>query len=235
MEAKKGNVIEFPGRRSDGSNPQGVEPNSAPNKQGQKVAKPWLKGAVMMAGIAVMGMILNGLASTEGSLDQASVSGQGRGIASVDGRALRPGDRDGSWERSLAQDLSRRESRGLASLRLGKRPSAEDRLRFGALKSQYAVVLDSGRLSEVRWPANQAANGMVYLLDPAEFLSEYRELLPSDFHVAVPESEAKGEEGLLAVYALLDEGGRKIAEAQFGLDRYGRLLGLSIHDPTSVQ
>ncbi len=231
MEAKNNNVIHFPGRRAEGSNTdsQGPLPQQ-PRMSGPQ--KPWFKGALAIGGIALIGIVINGISPSQGQLDQASL---GRGIASVDDRSLQPGDRDSRWERSLANDLSKRGGRELASLSLGKRPSPEDRLRFGTLKSQYAVVLNGGRLLEVRWPANQSPTNMVYLTNPGHFLEENRELLPADFHVAVHESEAKGQKGQLAKYALLDQAGRKIASAEFGLDSYGRLLALSISDSTSGQ
>lgn len=231
MEAKKDNVIHFPGRRPEGSNSDSLNSMSQePQSKGSQ--RPWLKGALTISGIAVLSMVVNGLSPSEGQVDQAS---SGRGIASVDERKVLPEERDTAWEKSLANDLSKRGSRELASLSLGRRPSPEDRLRFGTLKSQYAVVLQGGRLAEVRWPANQSPSTLVYLENPEQFLEENRELLPAEFHVAIPESDAKGSEGHLAKYALLDGSGRKIASAEFGLDPYGRLLALSISDSTSGQ
>lgn len=223
MQAKKDqdNVIHFPGRRTE----------TVATLQPQIEARPQnLKFIAGLGAVIVLSLFANRY-TPENSLDLSSQSG-GRGIASVSDRSILPEERDQNWEKSLAQELSQRHKRDLASLTLGQRPSAEERLRFGILKSQYAIIMENGKLSEIRTPTNEAT---VYIGDTAQFLVQNQSLMPVEFSTASSEARQVNKDGINQSFVLLDGNQKQVGVANFDMDRYGRLLKFNVTRSTSVE
>lgn len=233
MQAKKDNVLNFPSRKpetvatSQPLPPALPEPQQ-PTEQSKKSSKKKSIGA--LGAILAMSLLANRY-SPSNSTDLASTSG-GRGIASVGDHAILPEERDVNWEKSLASELGKRTQRELASLTLGQRPNDEERLRFGTLKSQYAVIMENGKLSEIR---TSAADGSVYLGDGETFLKQNQNLMPVKFATAISESREANSEGIHQTYALFDENQARVGSANFGMDRYGRLIKFNVTSATSVE
>ncbi|MGE0764106.1 MAG: hypothetical protein AB7N80_12570 [Bdellovibrionales bacterium] len=229
QQAKKDNVIRFPDRKAETvatSQPQ-VPASPEPSAPKKKSVKKQLVGG--LAAIIAISFLANRYAPTR-SLDMASTVG--RGLASVNDRTLLPEERDVNWEKSLAKELSRRSSRDLASLTLGHRPNDEERLRFGVLKSQYAVIMENGKLSEIRAAGSE---GSVYVGDGEKFLKQNQNLMPVPFSSAVSEERLATSEGIQQTYELRNEKSQPVGIASFGMDRYGRLLKFSVTASTSVE
>ncbi len=223
MEAKKDNVLQFPGtKKTEATNTSGPPevPKAAPQIRGRKKASAIVGLSVLMLG----SWFANNFSSN--STDMASTGG--RQIASVGSF-----ERDSDWEKSLAKDLSKRSRRELASVQMGKRPSLEDRLSFSALKSQYAIIMTEGKLSEVHW-SESASEMPVYLKDKPGFLLEYRDLMPVEFEAAVKLGRDEGNNNINETFALMNDD-IKVAEVRFDLDGYGRLKSLVVTPSTSGQ
>lgn len=231
MEAKKNNVIQFPGiKKPETPAPAAPEANSQPAPAKSKRKK---SATVLGISILMLGSWFANQWQNEGSMEMASASG-GRAIASVGSNSIMAGDRDSQWERSLAKDLANRPRRDLASVRLGQRPSLEERLNFSVLKSQYSVSMNAGKLARVQW-TESASESPVYLKDRSAFLLEYRDLMPVDFEAAVPVGSSEGTDKIQETFALLDGTQTKVAEVHFDLDGYKRLRGFQVVPSTSGQ
>jgi hypothetical protein len=226
MEAKKDNVLRFPGKKAE---PAPVAPPQSPRPEN---GTPAAKGLMRIAAMVVISLVANRwLGQSSGSVEIASTGG--RAVASVSDHAIVPEERDSEWEKFMANEISSG-SRGPASVRMGQRPSLEDRLRFGVLKSQYFLDLTDGKLNEIRWTESQEDTA-VYVTDRARFLVDYRDIMPMKFSVAVPEQRQEISGEIFETFALVGSDQIKVGEARFGLDRYGRLMSLVLSGSTSVQ
>lgn len=228
MEAKKDNVIHFPGRKP--------EAPSAPEAPQSRDPKPrWnstVKGMALIAAVVTFSSFANRWTGSS----QTDLASSGRSLASVAGdRSIEPSERDSNWERSLAKDLASRDRRELASLRVGRNPSLEDKLRFSYLSQGYSVSMKDGKLSEIYWPANQPKDGLVFLGSGSDFLYQNRELMPVNFRSAIAAGVSVSGEGQFEKFHLIGDDNQKVAEVVYGLDKFGHLLALKVSTETIGQ
>jgi hypothetical protein len=231
MEAKKDNVIKFPGGKNK---PVTTTENQPPRGMPATTRSP-AKALVGIAVMAVLSLSANRWLNKDGAAEQASSGG--RAIASVgQDHAIEPGERDADWERNLAKEISSSE-RSPASVRVGQRPTLEDQLRFSELRSQYFLDLTDGKLNEIRFTRQTAGDdeNVVHLKDRAAFLMKYKSLIPMDFAAASSITREETATGIAETFALLNGDQVKVGEARFSLDKYGRLMGLKFAAPTTVQ
>lgn len=221
MEAKKDNVLRFPGRKIEESTPQQGRPSEPKNSK--------VSGVVVALSVILVASLAANRWTPDGERDLAS---NGRAIASVGEHALQPEERDPQWEKTMAKDLAGRTPRELASLRLGERPSLEDKLRFSVLKSQYSVLMNEGKLSEISWTESATENA-IYITDRSRFITQFRDLLPMHFSTVVSEHRQEGQRETFETFALMNENQTKVGEVRFGLDRYGRLLNVVVASTSS--
>jgi hypothetical protein len=234
MEAKKNNVIQFPGtKKTESSAP--AAPEAAKTPATPEPGKPKRKKAATVLGLSVLmaGSLFANRWQGDGSAEMSSTAG-GRGIASVSTNVIMPGDRDSQWEHSLAKDLANRPRRELASVRLGQRPSLEEKLNFSLLKSQYSISMQGGKLAQVQW-TESSTETPVYLKDRSAFLLEYKDLMPVNFEAAVPVGSVDGKDKIQETFALIDGTQTKVAEVHFDLDGYKRLRGIKVVPSTLGQ
>lgn len=229
MQAKKDNVIRFPDRKQEPAQPvtqpppvpQPTPPQSAP-------LKPAMKKKAAFALVAIVGL---SLMLNRYSPEKRDLASAGRGLASVGTTSVLPEERDANWDRAIAKELLNRSGRDLASLSVGRQPSAEDRLRFDVLRSQYALIMENGKISEIRSPNKE---GSVYVMDGSKFLIENQSLMPVQFTAAVSDKRVKTDGGIQERFALLNDQKRNVGTAVFGMDRFGRLLSFTVTS-TSVE
>ncbi|MCC7405514.1 MAG: hypothetical protein IT288_14040 [Bdellovibrionales bacterium] len=131
--------------------------------------------------------------------------------------------RNERYERQLARELVRGGDRGPASI--GKTPSAEERLQFEFLEGRYALKMNDGRLSNLRFVALSEQPKLVE--NRTQFLVQYKELLPGQFdEVRLLSREEKGK--VVTETYSLDAGPESIGKVTIEVDLQGRLLTLAV-------
>ncbi|MEZ4873009.1 MAG: hypothetical protein R2827_12385 [Bdellovibrionales bacterium] len=134
-------------------------------------------------------------------------------------------ERNPEWEHKLAKRLSKLHLRSVASI--GQRPSLEDKLRFEELQGKYAIRFqgENRYISEIEFTKlDPDAKARPRLLgDSKKFLLDYRDLMPN-FETLEQSTDYTNDN---PSYTLVDAG-KKVAQVDFQLDRFGRLLKLKV-------
>lgn len=155
------------------------------------------------------------------SFDVVRLDSSGRSIASVDSSITR----DPAEEAKLVKRLSEL-GRGPASL--GRRPSAEDRLRDEDLKSQYHFVYRDRFISEIILPEG---NGLNYkpidIRDRLELLKKYKDLFYSNVENVVPQLHEGSDQLREETYAFMKDD-QVVGRARIKLDRNGSFYSLKV-------
>lgn len=221
MQAKNNNVIRFPDRKIEPTAPvqvPKVNPSEPPQKRSEQKRKLGLGLVFVVAASFLANRMMTSWTMNSGAEG-------GRSLASVSENMISEDDRKPDWEKNLASQLQNRGPRELASLTMGRAPSDEDRLRFDTLKSQYAIIMENGKLSEIRAASGE---GQVYVRNAEDFINENRNLMPVSFASVVGEQRTTTESGIEQNFELLNEERQPVGKASFGLDRYGRLIKFSV-------
>ncbi len=246
---KSNNVIRFPGRQarptdSDsitqqiGSAAARLEPIAELTSRAEASevkSTPWNKQLrpALLSILAVISVTYFGNRFAPQTTELGSVS-NGRVIASLDDRGFTTSDRDEKFENELSKRLKSRAFREVASVRMGHRPTAEEKLRFDVLQGQYSVLFREGKLSEVRLPSG-AGESRIYLKDAEAFLKDNRQLMPVEFSSVISENRQTSTEGVFETYSLISNAKTKVGEVRVGRDQFGRLLSLSVANLISTR
>lgn len=153
--------------------------------------------------------------------DVVRTDSSGRMIASVDSSVLR----DPAQESKLVDRLNAL-TRGPASL--GRRPTAEDRLRDEDLKSQYHIVYRDRFISEIILPEGNGVNYKpIDIKDRRALLETYKDLFYADVEKVVPQVEDSSGQLREETYSFMRDD-QVIGRARIKLDRNGSFYSLKV-------
>ncbi len=128
------------------------------------------------------------------------------------------------WQKDLAQKLSQKSNRSIASY--GERPSKLDEVRFGLLEGKYAFSFVDDKLSEIKFQETPNSDRPKYIKDVGAFLIENREaLIPEVSLVKTLDSKSEGE-NFEQVFELYDAQNNNLGHATYISDRAGRFRSL---------
>jgi hypothetical protein len=233
MSDDKNNVIQFPGRKKEEVKPEVSNPveNAAAVEQPQakkarKRSKKTLAGTVLAIVLATGAV--NRYAFDNSS--NASSSSSGRGLASAESISW---VRDAQWEREIAEKLASASVREVASTRIGRSATMEEKLRWGTLEEKYTInyTTEDQRIQNIF--LQDKASEPSYVLDRAKFLKEYGTLFNTDFKAAKLKSVESTDEKTVEAYTIFDKQNKAQGEARFELDRHKRLLSLKV-EPVQI-
>lgn len=234
------NVIQFPGRKKDAESapvPAKANPSKPAHKSRKgRVSKKNLAGtlvAIVLATAAVNRYVfettVQSFSFTSYGAD-ASDANVHRGIASLEAMSW---SRDAQWEKQLAEKLASPAVRTLASTRIGRPASTEDKLRWGILEEKYTIAynVDDHRIYSILLQDESTAPS--YILDRDQFLREYGSLFALEFSAAKLKSVESSNGKTIESYTLYKRDNSPAREARFELDRHKRLISLKV-EPTEI-
>lgn len=150
--------------------------------------------------------------------DESSTGG-GRGIASVSSTI---DESEGS--RQLVQDLAARDLS--AAAKVGRKPSAIEKLAFEVLEGKYAVRLDDGKISEIEFSNSTDLPKPVGAL--MAFLESHRDLMPADFAKRVKVDRQDEGSQTTETYQLVNNLSMPVAKVLLRMDNAGRVLAMRV-------
>ena len=209
------NIIEFPIRRRRGAL-RNLKMKEYKERRKMKIVAGIISTVFMVT-------ILNlNLFSDKSSIRENS--SKFRGIASVNGVSPIQ-KRNTVWEKKLASKLAKMNIRKLASV--GVSPTLEEKLRVQELEGKYVLNFEKGKISEISFSDNsESGQTPSFINDPKEFIREYRGLMPSDFSSIIEDKSNKS----VKKYGLY-KNKEKVADVNFNIDNYGRLINMKVHKP----
>lgn len=236
MENNGGKIIQFPQKKSEEVKTQieeRFEDHSLPSLrliQGDGMSpnalalSPVGSSKVMVGAIFAILALSMGLNSMDSMLKQRDF--QSRSLASVSEKEITRSDQTADLESRIAGRLLDEKGRIPSSVRLSRKPTEEERLRFGVLRSQYSVALENGRLiSLVLREGDEGVLGS----DVTEFLVQSRQLLPfNEGSQWVAENRVVETDGILEVLSVTDANGHKLGKINVKTDPYGKLKSFTI-------
>lgn len=236
MSDDKNNVIQFPGRRKEDSKAETAVP--APQAQAEaappaakakrkRASKKNLAGTVLAIMLATGAV--NRFAFDNGAQNLTLNSNSKRGLASVADSL----NRDARWERSVAEKLASATVREIASTRIGRPATMEEKLRWGTLEEKYTINYkpESQRINSIL--LQDEGSTPSYILDRVKFLKEYGSLFENDFKSAKLKSVESTEQKTVESYTIFDKSDKAKGEARFELDRHKRLISLKV-EPVQI-
>lgn len=232
--ASSTNVIQFPGRKREDTNstpaptPANPEtsttPSPRPAASAVATSRPKRTGLLATAAVLLASVAVNRYVYTAPVKPELATNS--RRVASVASEPMR----DAAWEKTLSEELSAKPLGDLSSIRVGRAPTMEEKLRWGTLEENYAIRFRSD-VHAIESISFQSADGNhpAYLLDRPKFLSEYAPLFNAES--AQLKSVEKSPDTTVEAYTLYGKDQKLIGEARFELDRSARLLSLKV-EPT---
>lgn len=141
--------------------------------------------------------------------------------------------RNTEWERAIAQKLSERRERVLASV--SQRPTQIEKLRFGALEGKYALRMADGKISEIEFSdAQSVGDHPNFINDRVAFLMQNRVAFAVEFSRVERISEERSKNSRAEVYGLFNADGAKVGQVRFQLDERGRFIAMKFHPEQKV-
>jgi hypothetical protein len=232
---KTNNVLQFPGRKkeeapahtatSEASKP--AQSAAAPKAKAKRKSKKTLAGTVI-AIILATGAVNRFAFNNSENLDLSS-NGAGRGLASANHSWVR----DAKWEREIAEKLASPNLREIASTRIGRSATMEEKLRWGTLEEKYTInyKAENQRIQTIF--LQDETSDPSYILDRVKFLKEYGSLFEDDFKGAKLKSVESTGEKTVESYTIFDKSDRAKGEARFELDKHKRLISLKV-EPVQI-
>lgn len=128
------------------------------------------------------------------------------------------------WQKELAQKLSEKEKRGIASY--GEQPSQIDQIRFGLLEGKYAFSIVDDKISEITFQETSNADRPKYIANVENFLIENKAVFaPNLALVKTLENKELGNvvEHTLELYGPSQE---NLGKVTYKSDKAGRFLSM---------
>lgn len=152
--------------------------------------------------------------------EDKAAQGGGRAIASVGASTVEETEGNKQLIQNLAQrDLS-------AAAKVGKKPSAIEKLAFEVLEGKYAVRLDDGKISEIEFSNSSELPKPVATL--MAFLESHRDLLPADFAKRVKVDRTEEGSQTTEIYQLVNQYSMPVAKVLLRMDAAGRVLAMRV-------
>ncbi len=156
----------------------------------------------------------------ENSISLTSVSpvNSTRGIASV-------GQLDAAPKVGLNREMVKANIRKAASV--GTKPSQLDQLAFGLLEGKYAIKMNDGKVTEIKFSdAQNFGDRPKYVNDRVSFIDDHKNLLPVKFQNIKVLKKSSDDFSTTETYSLMDSDNGRVGRVQFQLDDKGRLLSM---------
>lgn len=153
-------------------------------------------------------------------VSQFDTSKSSRTIASLNEQA----EFEFQWQKELAQKLSEKSNRKIASY--GEAPSKLDEVRFGLLEGKYAFSFANDQISEIKFQETASADRPKYIQDVSAFLIDNKEaLIPEVSLVKTLETKTVGEnnEQLLELY---NSENKSLGQVTYTSDSSGRFRSM---------
>ncbi len=111
----------------------------------------------------------------------------------------------------------------------GHKPSEIETLAYGLLEGKYSLRTENGKLSELQFTQDAAANELPKTItDRAAFLTEHRMMLSVGFDHVIKVSESNQDGKKVETYELQNAMGMPLARVDFQLDQDNRLLSMRV-------
>lgn len=235
-EDNSNNVIQFPGRKKEDSKPEATMPANQPAAPASPAPKAKKRGKASkktMAGTVLAIILATGAVNRyafDNSVNSTSGSSMGRGLASAEKLTW---TRDAQWEREIAEKLASPQVREVASTRIGRSATMEEKLRWGTLEEKYTINYKTENHGIQAISLQDESTDPSYILDRAKFLKEYGLLFDAEFKAAKLKSVESTDEKTVESYTIFDRQDRAKGEARFELDRHKRLISLKV-EPVQI-